>query len=177
MRFSYLVLFSANAVLLAFSFSAANAQSIPAEGKFTITYTSLNAAPVKPIAIGKDQEATVSSSMMTATNDSGGGLLHNLTGRCLMSATIDRVSKTLDQHGYCTYTDADGDQIFEKVAFDKAPLGPVIVAKGEWIGGTGKYAGLQGVFEIRHNSLKSPTEGVVQGAGKKIGSYRVNRGR
>jgi hypothetical protein len=135
----------------------------------------LTAAPVKPIAIGKDQEMTVSSSMMTAANDSGGGLLHNLAGRCLTSVLIDRASKTIDQHGYCTYTDADGDQVFEKVDINKQALGPVIVGKGEWIGGTGKYAGLQGVLEIRHNPLKSPTEGVVQGAGKKIGSYRVKQ--
>ena len=175
MRFPYAVLVSAGAVSLAFSVSGANAQQLPAEGKFSITYTSLNAAPVKPIAIGKDQEMTVSSAMMTAANDSGGGLLHNLTGRCLMSVLTDRASKTIDQHGYCTYTDADGDQVFEKVDINKQALGPVIVGKGEWIGGTGKYAGLQGVFEIRHNPLKSPTEGVVQGAGKKIGSYRVKQ--
>jgi hypothetical protein len=173
MKTPHAVLVSAGAVSLAFSVSGANAQQLPPEGKFSITYTSLNATPVKPIAIGKDLEMSVSSAMMTATNDSGGGLLHNLTGRCLMSVLIDKAAKTIDQHGYCTYTDADGDQVFEKVDIDKQALGPVIVAKAEWIGGTGKYAGLQGLFEVRHNPLKSPTEGVVQGAGKKIGSYRV----
>ncbi len=175
MKIPHAVLVSAGAVSLAFSVSGANAQQLPPEGKFSITYTSLNAAPVKPIAISKDQEMSVSSLMLTATNDSGGGLLHNLAGRCLSSTLVNKATKIIDTHGYCTYTDADGDQVFEKIDIDKQALGPVTVFKGEWIGGTGKYVGLQGVFEIRNNVLKSPTEGVLQSAGKKIGSYKIKQ--
>jgi len=39
-----------------------------------------------------------------------------------MSVLTDRASKTIDQHGYCTYTDAAGDQVFEKVDIDKQAL-------------------------------------------------------
>ena len=43
---------------------------------------------------------------------------------------IDTLAKTAESHGYCTYTDADNDQIFEK---------------GDFLltGGAGKFQGLQ----------------------------------
>ena len=154
---------------------AATAQQLAPEAKFSVSYTGVIAAPVKAIAIGKDEEMTVSSAMMTAVNDAGSGLLHNLAGRCLMAVVIDKASKTVDQHGYCTYADADGDQISEKVDIDKQPLGAVIIGKGRWISGTGKYAGIEGAFEIRHSVIKSATDGVIQGLGKKIGSYKINK--
>ena len=155
--------------------SSAVAQSLPAEGKLAVTYSALIVAPVKPIAISKTQDMIVSSAILTAVNDAGSGFLHNLAGRCLMSVVIDKVVKTLDQHGYCTYTDADGDQLFAKVDIDKQPLGAVILGKGQWVGGTGKYAGLEGAIEIHHSPLKSPTDGVVQASGKKIGTYKINK--
>jgi len=93
----------------------------------------VNVAPIKQISIGKDVDMSVSSSVMAAVNDAGSGLLHNLAGRCLMSSITDRATKTFEQHGYCSYIDADGDQIFEKVDFDRQALAPVIVAKGQWI--------------------------------------------
>ena len=162
-----------SAAVLACSMSGANAQPLPPESKFNVTYTVVNVAPIKPISIGKDVDMTVSSSVMTAVNDAGSGLLHNLAGRCLMSSITDRATKTFEQHGYCSYIDADGDQIFEKVDFDRQALAPVIVAKGQWIGGTGKYMGAEGAIEIRHTPMKSATEGAVQGSGKKIGSYTL----
>ena len=35
-------------------------------------------APAKPVPFGKDREAVAGISIMTASNDSGGGLLHNM---------------------------------------------------------------------------------------------------
>jgi hypothetical protein len=147
-------------------------QQLAPEGTFTITYTGVNTSPVQAISIGKDQDMTVAVSTMTAVNDAGNGLLHQTAGRCLMSVVIDKAAKTLDQHGYCTYTDAEGHQLHERVDFDKAALGAVVVGKGQWIGGTGKFAGMQGEFEIRHSSIKSAVDGVIQGTGKKVGAYR-----
>lgn len=175
MQSSLVIGFTASSIWLACAAGVADAQQLPAEGKLSVTYTAVNASPIRPIAIGKDQDMSVSSSMMTAVNDAGIGLLHNLGGRCLMSTIIDKAAKTFEQHGYCTYTDADGDQLFEKVAFDKQPLGSVMVAKGTWVGGTGKFAGLEGAIEIRHAPVRSPIDGTMQGAGKKTGSYRISR--
>jgi hypothetical protein len=165
-------LISAATLLLALAIPGASAQQMPTEGKFSITYTLTNAAPVKPISIGKDTEMTVSSSMMSAVNDAGSGLLHNMTGRCLSAVVTDKAAKTIEGHGYCSYADADGDQVFEKTDY-KQPIGPTILIQGQWIGGTGKYSGLEGTFEIHHSPLKAALDGTVQGVGKKIGSYKI----
>ncbi|MFB9266513.1 hypothetical protein ACFFWD_25720 [Bradyrhizobium erythrophlei] len=159
-------------LLLAVAASGATAQQLPAEGKFSISYTLTNSSPVKPISIGKDKEFTVSSSMMTGMNDAGSGLLHNMTGRCLSAVVTDKAAKTIEGHGYCTYADADGDQVFEKTDYNQ-PSGPTILIQGQWIGGTGKFTGLEGTFEIHHSPLKAAVDGTVQGVGKKIGTYKI----
>ena len=151
------------------------AEDHPTEGEFSITYTSLNAAPIKPIDIGNGLQYVVSNDMMTAVNDDGYGLLHGMAGRCLMSTTINTNDKTFQQRGYCTYTDRDGDQVFEKLDFEQQPLGAALVAKGQWAGGTGKWAGLEGDIDIRHTPVKSPVEGIVQGAGKKHGRFKITK--
>jgi hypothetical protein len=163
------------AALSLYSATTGHAQPLPAEGKFTVNYTAVVAAPVKTISIGKDLEMTVQSATMAASNGAGSGLLHNLAGRCLMAIVIDNGAKTWDQHGYCTYTDAAGDQISEKVDINKQPMGAVLVGAGQWIGGTGKFAGIEGNFEIHHSPIKSATEGMAQGVGRKIGSYKINK--
>ena len=62
-------------------YAQALAQELPKEGKYSITYTSVNPSPTKAVSIG-DRDISVSSSIMTALNDGGSGLLHNMAGRC-----------------------------------------------------------------------------------------------
>ena len=54
---------------------------------------------------------------MSASNDQGNAVLNNMGGRCQMNRLIDTVAKITEAHGYCAYTDADNDQIFEKCDF------------------------------------------------------------
>jgi hypothetical protein len=161
------------ASLLALPAGASVAQELPREGKFSITYTGVNPTPVKPVPFGKDREAIVGVSFMTAVNDAGSGLLHNMAGRCILLTIIDRAAKTQDVRGYCSYADRGGDQVFEEVS-TPAPTGLGLPARfvGKWTGGTGKYAGLTGEFEITNSGNIAP-EGLFQAAGKKTGSYRL----
>ena len=71
--------------------------------------------------------------------------------------------------------DAGSDQVFEEFTTDgPVTLGSPIVFKGKWLGGTGKFEGLSGEFEIRPASvLVSDT--LVQGAGKKTGTYQIKK--
>src|SRR6478672_5574581 len=96
--------------LLALPAVASVAQELPREGKFSITYTGVNPNPVKPVPFGKDREAIVGVSLMTAVNDAGSGLLHNMAGRRILLTVIDRGAKTQNVHGYCSYADRGGDQ-------------------------------------------------------------------
>lgn len=154
---------------------AAPAQDLPKEGKFSITYIGVNAAPAKPVTYGKDRDAIVGISTMTAVNDAGGGLLHNMAGRCIVLTLIDRAAKTQQTHGYCNYTARDGDQVFEEVTMPTPTgLGAPAKFQGKWTGGTGKFAGLSGEFEVTNSGNIGP-EGVYQATGKKTGTYRLEK--
>ena len=88
-------------------------------------------------------------------------------------ATIDKATKTIENRGACNYTDKNGDVVFETVAtVGPQPLGPTVALKGTWAGGTGKYAGLTGEFDIRGAGVLN-TESLVQSMGKKTGSYKI----
>ena len=152
---------------------AAAAQDLPPEGDFTINFTAIGVNPAPTFSIGPEREWGVFDAVMTATNAEGSGLLHNLTGRCASWFVIDTGPGTFEQHGHCNYTDADGDAIWEKFDFDPQPLGPVRIAAGRWIGGSGKYDGIRGEFEIRVRPLRPGREDVAQAIGTKQGSYRI----
>ncbi|WP_297970538.1 hypothetical protein [Amaricoccus sp.] len=152
----------------------AAAQGIAPEGAFTINFTSLVVNGEPTIEIGPDRRTGLYEGVLTASNAEGKGLLHNLTGHCLGKFEIDTGSGTFEQHGHCVYTDADGHRIWEQFDFEPQPLAPVQMAAGRWIGGSGKYEGLRGEFEIRVRPLRPATEGFGQVIGSKQGSYRIS---
>ena len=158
------------ACLAAGAFTAnANAQSLPAEGPVAVTFTATEAPAAKPMSIGDSKEYTLLSYAMTASNDAGNPILNNMGGRCLMERTDDKAAKTREQHGFCTYVDNDGDQIFEK-----CNLAAGTTAMGcQLTGGTGKFQGLQADLAITAGPLKSNYEGIAQAIGHKKGSYKI----
>ncbi len=85
-----------------------------------------------------------------------------------MNRLIDPAAKTVEAHGYCAYTDADNDQIFEKCDF--LPGKPNTC---ELTGGTGKFEGLQGSIIITSAPVKSTYEGTQQLVGHKNGTYKI----
>jgi hypothetical protein len=111
--------------------------------------------------------------LMTASNADGGGLFHNLTGRCLGWFTVDVAAASFERHGRCAYTDPDGDTIWEEFVFAPQPLAPVRIALGRWTGGTGKSEGIRGEFESRVRGLRPAAAGFGHYIGTKQGSYRV----
>ncbi len=129
-------------------------------------------SPAKPIALSQTKDIVVNNAIMTASNDAGSGILHNLAGRCAIMATIDKEAKTIERSGHCNYTDKDGDMVFEDFSTSPQPMGSTFTSKGSWTGGTGKYAGLSGEFAIQSNAILS-TESLAQVVGKKIGGYKL----
>jgi hypothetical protein len=110
---------------------------------------------------------------MTAVNDSGSGLLHNMAGRCNFMSQTNRVAKTVDAHGFCSYADKTGDQVFEEFMTNgPVSLASPVVYKGKWLGGTGKFEGLSGEFDI-HPTPVLISETLVQASGKKAGTYHI----
>ncbi len=149
------------------------AEDISGEGPFTVNFTSIAISPTPPVSLSDDRHMGIAENFMTATNASGKGLLHNLTGRCIGWFIVYKSSASYEFHGHCNYIDADGDTVFEKADFDVQPLDSLRVGTGKWLGGTGKYTDLSGVFEIRTSPLKPIREGFVQGIGTKQGNYSL----
>ncbi|TPE46777.1 hypothetical protein [Amaricoccus solimangrovi] len=150
---------------------AAQAQSVAGEGSFAANFVGYAEDSVPPVAIGPARFAGIVNSTLTTMNAENARFLDHQTGRCLGIWETDEAAGTFQEHVRCAYTDADGDQIFERADFDEQPLEGDNVGTGRWVGGTGKYAGLSGVFEIRVRVLRSAREGIVQYVGTKQGRF------
>jgi hypothetical protein len=155
---------SAAAVLTA---GNVQAQSIPPEGPLSVTFTATQTSPVKPMPIGGGKEFVVVNLAMTAQNDAGNPVLNNMGGRCQFTWLTDPSAKSLEQHGFCTYVDKDGDHIFEQC--DYLPGAP---NNCKLTGGTGKFENLQAALVISVSAVKSNYDGINQRIGQKKGSYK-----
>lgn len=118
--------------------------------------------------IGDGREFVVYNQAMTATNDTGNPVLNNMGGRCQLSRLTDTPAKTFELHGFCTYVDNAGDQIFEQC--DTPPGRPISC---KLTGGTGKFEGLRADLVITISPLKGNYEGVAQNIGHKKGTYKI----
>src|SRR5262245_8650223 len=75
---------------------------------------------------------------------------------------LDRTAKTLDVRGYCNYADRGGDRVFEEFSTPgPVALGGAVKYAGKWVGGTGKFSGLSGDFDISTSGNVAP-EGLFQ---------------
>jgi hypothetical protein len=156
-----------SSVVLLATVSAVNAQNLPAEGPLSISFTATQIPPAKPMPIGGGKEFVVLNMAMTASNDTGNPVLHNMGGRCQFARTITIATKTIEQHGFCTYADNDGNQIYEQCDF--LPGAP---NNCKLTGGTGKFEGLEASIVITATPVKSNYDGVLQIVGQKKGSYK-----
>jgi hypothetical protein len=159
-----LALSSAGVVLTA---GNVQAPSIPAEGPVSVTFTATPIPPPKPMPIGEGREFVLVNQVMAASNDAGNPVLNNMGG-CQLTRLTDTSAKTVEIHGFCTYVDSSGDQIFEQCDF--LPGAP---NNCKLTGGTGKFEGLKGDLVITVNSLKGNYEGISQSVGHKKGTYKI----
>jgi hypothetical protein len=144
------------------------AQSMPPEGPVSVTFTATQIPPPKPMPIGGGKEFALMNQAMTASNDAANPVLHNMAGRCQFSRITDPAAKSMELHGYCTYADKDGDQIFEQCDF--VPGAP---NNCKIFGGTGKFENLQAALVITVDPLKSNFDGISQVIGHKKGTYKI----
>ena len=150
------------------SVSVGYAQGFPPEGTLAVTFSATDIPPAKRMPIGGGKEFAVVVRAMAASNDTGNPILNNMGGRCQFSLLFDTAARTVEQHGFCTYEDNDGHQIFEQCDF--VPGAPNIC---KLTGGTGKFEGLQGSVVITGGPVKSTFDGINQIVGHKKGTYKI----
>ncbi|WP_147027706.1 hypothetical protein [Methylobacterium oxalidis] len=153
--------------------AANRGEGLPAKSDFRITFVAVNQHPMKPMMLDANRTFATGHAVMTAINQEGRGLLHNVAGRCTAAVTIDNAAKTIGYNGFCDYVDKDGDHVFERYEYPTQPQAPIFKGNAEWTGGTGKYAGISGRMDLRTSRLPAPVEGVSQTSGEKIGSYSI----
>lgn len=162
------VLLALSSVAVTLVAGNAQAQSIPPEGPVSVTYSATLIPPPKPMPVGGGREFAVVNQAMTASNDAGNPVLHNMGGRCQGTRLIETAAKSVEVHAFCTYVDKDGDQTFEQCDF--LPGQP---NRCKLTGGTGKFDGLQGELVITFEIAKSNFDGISQAIGHKKGTYKI----
>ena len=161
-------LLALSSVVVVLTTGPIQAQSMPPEGPISVTFTATQILPPKPMPIGGGKEFIVINQAMAASNDAGNPVLHNMAGRCQLSFLSDLSAKTVEMHGFCTYADKEGDQIFEQCDF--LPAAP---NNCKLTGGTGKFENLQAALVITAEPLKCNFDGIGQVIGHKQGTYKI----
>ena len=96
--------------------------------------------------------------------DTGTGLFHGATVRCMGSFFVDKGVYENDMaYGY--YVLQNGDKVFFKTAFVRKPGAPT-KATTTLLGGTGKCVGIKGSYELVSYPLKPTMEGIFQSYNK-----------
>ncbi|MCH8144455.1 MAG: hypothetical protein IIA55_07040 [Gemmatimonadetes bacterium] len=152
-------------VLLAAFGAGALAGELPKQGTYSTTWTF--SGPYTAIEIGEDQWAWSSTFTLIIWNNAGEGFLHDMSGNCVGMGSEAGDAPFTDS-GYCNYEDADGNTLIEYFTETEAGKGTAT-----FIGGTGKYAGVQGSDTYEYVYTPDAPEGVFNGYGHAEGSYTL----
>ena len=139
--------------LVIFAVLAAVGQAV-AQTQMTSVGTNygLNVTKIFPI----DQDHWVGTQEITGIrlDDSGKGPFHQMTTHIVLILYGDKSGVRL--HGYSTFMDKDGDKIMADLseASLTSPKG-----KGKVLGGTGKFAGIEGTVDYEVSNPKGFPEG------------------
>ena len=145
--------------------AAALAGELPKEGPYSTSWTF--SGPYTAIEIGEDQSAWSSTFTVVIWNDAGEGVLHNMSGNCVGMGSQAPNAPFTDS-GYCTYADADGNQIFEHWYEKESGKGTMTM-----LGGTGKFTGIQAGATYEYVYTPDAPEGTFNGYGHSKGSYTL----
>ena len=114
--------------------------TLPRSGEYNLIFTFVNPQPWAPIPRAADAEGTVTETVRLSTwvawlwNVEGHGFGNDMQGRC---TSMNR-GGTNGVMGNCVYIDRDGDMLFEEWGRPPGEESNTF----RWIGGTGKYAGI-----------------------------------
>ena len=160
--------------MLAFGVAAQEPPPIPKEGSGT--QISAGSATLKALQLGTDRMQLTWEFLGANTDESGKGINHNSSVRCIGSAyVVNGVYETYTNS--CVFTRTDGDQIFttEKLTEMTGPMAKGGLVKGTSVitGGTGKLAGITGSIEWMRYAVRPALEGTVQTVTRAKSSYKL----
>jgi hypothetical protein len=127
----------------------------------------------KVMPLGTDRMYATWESFGVIVSDTGEGLFHNVTIRCIGAWLGEKGS--WEGGGSCYYTMKDGEKVFLTIKQGGKMGMPPPPSKGTatMVGGTGKYSGIQGRTEYTSYFLRPSVEGISQSYNKAKIIYKL----
>ena len=162
------IVFGSGSCPLGSLWTAATAQ-IAKEG--TISETCSFSGTAKVLPMGQECVKVTYESLGISQSDTGEGIFHNASFRCLGASHAVK-GQNNDGLASCVMIRPDGDQIFITMKATGKVEGD---AEGivTLVGGTGKFAGIQGSGPYKTYTFRPATEGTFQGYTKWKGEYKL----
>jgi hypothetical protein len=134
--------------------------------------TNMYSTSYKVIPLEKDIMIITYESLGVLINDSGEGAFNNMSTYNVGIIYFEKgVGKLL---GYMTCTDKDGDKTFIEINEDATKPAPnPNSGTGKFIGGTGKYTGIEGTMEYKRWDLRPAAKGTSQGISKTKATWKI----
>jgi hypothetical protein len=150
------------------AFGSAQAQ-IPKEGSssYIIGYS----GTYKTVAMGQERFQMTYEVLGVIVSDASDCILQNASLRCIGSYHVIKGAYE-DDSGFCVCTRPDGDQLFTSYKAS-GRLGAVGKGTVTYVGGTGKFIGIQGSGEFSRINVRPAAEGTLQGYNRVKDHYKL----
>lgn len=142
---------------------------LPKEG--AIAATGVFHGTIKQVAMGQDLVGWIADSTIGFVSEKPDGFGDRLTGRCLGSGRVAK-GKVEFEYGTCEFTDPAGDKFYTTLSF-VASQADTVTTRQTIVGGTGKYAGISGGWDVMRRPHRAPAPGEVVGSTKLTGTYKL----
>ena len=135
----------------------ANSEELQKSGDFLGHWTAVGTA--ETLVLDESRSATILRLQGTIDIESSHGLTRALQTDCVgLNVRDDGSTGT----GRCVWTDSDGDRMISEVTGELS--GTDSKVRGRFIGGTGKYEGLEGAYQLDWRYLRAiEEEGTIHG--------------
>ncbi len=134
--------------------------------------TNVYTATSTMVSLDKDRSAIAFELLGVYLSDTGGGPFHNMSTHSVGVIYFDKgVGETL---GYMVMTAPDGDKVLLDLKEDKT-LPPPNPNKGtgKYLGGTGKFAGIEGTLEYSRYYTRPSKKGVGQAVSRVKSHWKI----
>lgn len=155
--------------LLCVSTTSFGQAPLPKEG--TIALTGVYHAKLNRVSMGQDLIGWTADSTVGLVADKPEGFGDRVTGRCLGAGRLIK-GKVEFEYGTCEYTDLTGDKFYTTLSYVSANA-DTTAAKQTIVGGTGKYLGITGAWDVVRREHRAPAQGEGVGSTKLTGTYKL----
>ena len=148
--------------------TTASSAELQKSGEFQGNWTAIGTA--QSLVLDDSRSASILRLRGTIVTQSSQGLTRAMQSDCVgLNLREEHTTGT----GRCVWTDSDGDRMISEIS--GALSGTDSKVRGRFIGGTGKYAGLEGAYELVWRYLRAiEEEGTIHGYSTSLtGNWRL----